>query len=181
MTSKRFALLTALSAILLTFGALQLAVAQQQQARSPQFEQQIVETVNGINEAFMRGDLRELNSYMHEEVTMLHGHERLNNLREVEKEWTSLFAVRARAAMNYTLKIRDLKTQVYGDVIVVTFGYEHPRMAGAKIATESGKAVYVLLRQPEAPQARIAGKKPIVMVHCAVIADRPGNPQSPLP
>ena len=183
MKSRISVFLLTLGVALLTLGRADSAFAQAP-AQSALLDQQIVDTVNGINNAFMRGDIAELNSYMHDDVTMLHGHERQNNLREVNAEWRSLFAARARAAMAYTLKIHDLKNQIYGNMIVVTFAYEHPHLAGARITTESGKAVYVLLRQPEAVEAReraLAAKKPIVMVHCAVIADRADIPQTPLP
>lgn len=183
MKSRISVFLLTLAVVVLTLGRADRALAQAPTQSLP-LDQQIADTVNGINNAFMRGDLAELNSYMHPDVTMLHGHERENNLEDVNNEWRTLFAARARAAMAYTLRIHDLKNQVYGNVIVVTFAYEHPHLAGARVTTESGKAVYVLLRQPEAIEAReraLAAKKPIVMVHCAVIADRADIPQAPLP
>jgi hypothetical protein len=183
MKSRTSVFFSTLAVILLTVGTVE-SVRAQAPAKPPLLEQQIAETVNSINSAFMRGDIGELNTYMHEDVTMLHGHTRLNNLREVDAAWQELFVARAKAAMAYTLKIHDMKSQIYDNVIVVTFAYEHPRLAGSRISTESGMAVYVLLRQPEAVGARnaaLASKKPIVMVHCAVVADRPHDPQSPLP
>ena len=165
MTNKTSALLTLLASIFLAVGASQFALAQN--------PKEVVDAVNEINDAFMRGNMTALMPYMHEEVTMLHGGARLNNRREVEAQWTKLFAARARANMTHTLRTRELKTQTYGNVFVVTFAYEHPHLSGARVTTESGKAVYVLIRET------IAGKKPIVMVHCSIVADRVGEP--PLP
>jgi len=183
MQNRTCALMMALAITVLSAGAPRGAGAQPSD-RSPLLERQIVDTVNGINTAFLRGELKELTSYMHEDVTMLHGHERINNVKDAQAEWTNLFALRRQTAMAYNLRTRDLKTQIYGNVIVVTFSYDHPQLSGARITNESGKAVYVLLRQPGASEndaVALEQKKPIVMVHCAVIADRAGGGMQPLP
>jgi len=141
-----------------------------------------METVQNINRSFTRGELDELVSYMAEDVTMLHGHERINNAKEAEAEWTKIFEVRRRVGVAYSLRIADSKIQTYGDTAIVTFSYQHPRISGAKIMTERGKAVYVLNRQSgPGPFGFGAGQqKPLLMTHCSVIADREGV-QTPLP
>jgi hypothetical protein len=183
MKSSTCAMLTALAIAVLSAGVPGTAAAQPSD-RSPQLERQIVDTVNGINNAFLRGELKELLSYMHDDVTMLHGHERINNVKDAQAEWTKLFELRRKTAMAYNLRIRDLKAQIYGSAIVVTFSYDHPRLSGARITNESGKAVYVLLRQSGATEndaVALEQKKPIVMVHCSVIADRTGGGMPALP
>ena len=149
----------------------------QQLERSAQDDKDIRDTVDAINSAFMRSNLPELSSYMLPNVTMMHGYERLNDLNAVEGEWTKLFNIRKEVGMNYTLRISDLLIQTYGDSAIVTFSYRHPRLSGARITSESGKAVYVMIRQqgPRTEFSFAAGqKKPWVMAHCSLVADRAG-------
>jgi hypothetical protein len=163
--------------------ALAGGVLGQPAARSVQDEKDIRDTIDAINTTFMRGNLAELSSYMLPNVTMMHGHERLNDLNAVQAEWTKLFNVRKQVGMNYNLKISDLLIQTFGDTAIVTFSYQHPRLSGARISTESGKAVYVLMRQagPRTEMGFAAGQnRPWLMAHCSVVADR-ANVQSPLP
>jgi len=147
-------------------------------------QREITETVQGINRAFMRSDLEELLSYMAEDVTMLHGHERINNAADAKAEWVKLFEIRKRVGIAYTLKTADMRIQNYGDnSAIVTFSYQHPRVSGSRIATERGKAVYVLNRPTgqTGPFGFGSGqRKPWLMTHCAVVADREGV-QTPLP
>jgi hypothetical protein len=146
------------------------------QERSPDLDKQILLTVSGINSAFLSGDMKELVSYMSSDLTMLHGDYRINDLKEAQAEWEQLFALRKTNAMNNYLRVREEKIQIFDNkYIIVTFSYDHPAIIGTKITNESGKAVYVLLRDDKSSMAEIPSfgeKKPIVMVHCSVVIDR---------
>ena len=155
----------ACSAATITFVVLLLATAGKAPAqtpeRSPEVDMQIINTVKEINGAFMRGDIRTLLGYMDKGVTMLHGSERINNVAEAREEWQSLFAMRKKLGLSYSLRTRDMKIQQHGDIAIVTFSYLHPRVVGTRITSEGGKAVYILLNK--------GGKW--VMVHCSVVRD----------
>src|SRR5262245_7279399 len=72
------------------------------QAVSPAVERALVETTKKINQAFVRGDLQTLSSFVSDDFTMLHGHmKRIDNKNEAVAEWSGLFAKRSAAGMAY--------------------------------------------------------------------------------
>jgi ketosteroid isomerase-like protein len=115
---------------------------------SPEVEKELVETARRINQAFIRGDLNTLASYVRDDFTMIHGHmKRIENKREAVSEWQGLFA------------------KLYGNTAIVLFNYEHPRLVAGRLGTERGKAIYVFLRE--------GGRW--TMVHCTTVADASGH------
>lgn len=138
----------------------------------PEVAKQIVQTVRDINQAFIRGDLKTLQSLTHKELTMLHGHmKRIENQEQALEEWKGLFSARAGSGISYFIKESDFKVQLYGDVAVVTFNYEHPIVVRGKVGTEGGKAVYVLIREEQ--------RWP--MVHCSTIRNVTDRVIRPIP
>lgn len=139
---------------------------------SPEVARETIQTVQNINQAFIRGDLQTLQSLTHKEFTMLHGHmKRIDNQAQALEEWRGLFSARATSGIQYFIKESDFKVQLYGDVSIVTFNYEHPIVVGGRVSTEGGKAVYVLLRE--------GGRWP--MVHCSTVRNVTDRVLRPIP
>jgi ketosteroid isomerase-like protein len=133
---------------------------------SPEVEKELVETSRRINQAFIRGDLNTLASYVRDDFTMIHGHmKRIENKREAVSEWQGLFAKRGASGISYYIKESDFKIQLYGNTAIVLFNYEHPRLVAGRLGTERGKAIYVFLRE--------GGRW--TMVHCTTVADASGH------
>jgi ketosteroid isomerase-like protein len=129
-------------------------------------EKELVDATRRINQAFVRGDLGTLESHIRQDFTMLHGHmKRIENKSEAVAEWKQLFAVRGASGLTYYIKESAFKVQLYGDTAVVTFNYEHPRLEKGRLGTETGKAVYVFLRD--------GGRW--LMVHCSTIQNVAGG------
>ena len=140
------------------------------QELSPKVTAQITQTVQNINQAFIRGDLETLRSLTAKDLTMLHGHmKRVENQEQALAEWRGLFSARASSGISYFIKASDLKIQLHGNVAVVTFNYEHPTVIRQRVATEGGKAVYVLVQQ--------GGKW--LMTHCSTIRNTVEREQMP--
>jgi ketosteroid isomerase-like protein len=131
-----------------------------QAAAQPAVERALVDTTKKINQAFVRGDLRTLSSLVSNDFTMLHGHmKRIENKQEAVNEWKELFAKRGSSGIAYYIKESDFKIQLYGNIAIVLFNYEHPRLEAGRLATEGGKAVYVFRRVGPG----------WVMVHCSTV------------
>lgn len=139
---------------------------------SPEVTKETIQTVRNINQAFIRGDLQTLRSLTHKEFTMLHGHmKRIENQEQALEEWKGLFSARATSGISYFIRESAFKVQLYGNVAVVTFNYEHPIVLGTRVSTEGGKAVYVLLRE--------GGRWP--MVHCSTVRNVTDRALRPIP
>jgi len=140
------------------------------QELSPEVTAQITQTVRNINQAFIRGDLETLRSLTTKDLTMLHGHmKRVENQDQALAEWKGLFSARGASGISYFIRESDFKVQLHGNVAVVTFNYEHLIVVRQRVATEGGKAVYVLVQQ--------GGKW--LMAHCSTIRNTAEREQMP--